>query len=41
MAYIDPGSGSMLYQLVLASLLGTALAFRNGLVSMIRRIFRK
>lgn len=41
MTYIDPGSGSMLYQLALASVLGSVLAFRKGLTSLIRRIFRK
>lgn len=28
-AYIDPGTGSLVFQMVLAGLLGVAVAFRN------------
>lgn len=41
MMYIDPGSGSMFFQLLLASALGSVIAFRKGLASVLRRIFRR
>lgn len=41
MAYIDPGSGSMVFQLLLASILGSLIAFRKGLSDLFRRIFRR
>lgn len=41
MMYIDPGSGSMFVQLLLASAMGTIIAFRKRFASLCRRIFRR
>ena len=41
MIYIDPGSGSMFFQLLFASVLGSVIAFRKGLSSVFNRIFRR
>ena len=39
-AYIDPGAGSILLQLVLASVIGAVYRFRDALRRMVDR-FRK
>lgn len=39
MHYIDPGSGSMVFQLLLASVLGSIITFRKEVVGLFRRIF--
>ena len=36
LAYIDPGAGSLLLQLLLAGLLGTAAFFRRSIASFFR-----
>jgi len=36
--YIDPGSGSMLVQVLIASALGSLIAFRRGLLALFHRI---
>lgn len=41
MAYIDPGSGSMVFQLLLASAIGSAIAFRKALGDLFRRLIRR
>ncbi len=43
-AYLDPGSGSILIQLLIASLLGAALVLRNSwgrIISFFKRVFSK
>jgi len=40
MAYLDPGSGSLFIQLLIASLAGTGLYFLSKLKS-IKKLFRK
>jgi len=39
--YLDPGSGSIIIQLVLASLVGIGFAFRSSWGKLIRRITGK
>jgi hypothetical protein len=39
--YIDPGSGSMLMQVVVASALGSLIAFRRTLVGLWVRVMPK
>jgi len=44
LAYIDPGTGSMLIQSAIAALIGIAFAFRNGVrttLHWIAQLFRK
>lgn len=44
MAYLDPGSGSFLLQLLIAAILGGLIAIRaywGRLISFIRRIFSR
>lgn len=38
MAYIDPGSGSMLVQVLVASALGSVIAFRRTLLGLIAHL---
>lgn len=40
MAYIDPGSGSLIYQAILAALLGVGFTFRRVL-SALKRVGRR
>ncbi len=40
LAYIDPGSGSILLQVLIGSLLGAGIYFRQGLARVLR-VFRK
>ncbi len=37
-AYIDPGSGGMLIQILLAGLLAVPFFFRNAIVGVVRRL---
>lgn len=37
-AYIDPGSGSMLIQVLLAGLLAVPFFFRNAIAGVVRRV---
>lgn len=39
MAYIDPGSGSMAFQVILAGALGSVIALRRRLGALIRSLF--
>lgn len=39
MTYIDPGSGSMALQVILAGALGSLIAFRRRIVDLMRSIF--
>lgn len=39
MAYIDPGSGSMALQVILAGALGSLIAFRRRIGAILRTIF--
>lgn len=44
LAYLDPGSGSFILQLILASIVGSLFIFKNfwrRLISFIRGIFSK
>ncbi|MBK9797947.1 MAG: hypothetical protein IPP58_15985 [Holophagaceae bacterium] len=36
--YIDPGSGSMLFQVLIASLVGSLIAFRRALHGLVVRV---
>jgi hypothetical protein len=36
--YIDPGSGSMLFQVVIASVVGSLIAFRKTLLALVVRL---
>jgi hypothetical protein len=40
-AYIDPGSGGMLLQVLLGSVLGLAVWFRRVIGSFFRKFFKK
>ena len=40
LAYIDPGSGTILLQLIIGSMIGAGLYFRAG-VGRLLRIFRR
>ena len=40
LAYIDPGSGTILLQLIIGSLIGAGLFFREG-VGRLLRVFRR
>lgn len=37
-AYIDPGSGGMLIQILLAGLLAVPFFFRNAIAGVVRRV---
>jgi hypothetical protein len=39
MGYIDPGSGTLLLQAILAAAVGSAFAFRQGLAMWVRRMW--
>ena len=41
LAYIDPGTGSMVIQLLLASLLSIPVLFRRALTRTVRRLLGK
>jgi hypothetical protein len=36
--YIDPGSGSMLFQLLIASAVGSFIAYRKAFVGLVVRV---
>ncbi len=36
--YIDPGSGSMLFQVLIASVVGSLIAFRRTLLGLMVRV---
>jgi hypothetical protein len=40
-AYIDPGAGSMLLQVIIGSVLGGIYWFREWIYNIFRKIFRK
>lgn len=39
MSYVDPGTTSYLFQLVMATVLGIFLAFRQAFTALLRRLF--
>lgn len=39
-AYIDPGSGAMLLQWIIAGVIGSGLFFRRAIVGFFRKLFR-
>lgn len=39
MAYIDPGTGSMALQVILAGALGSVIALRKRISSLMHRLF--
>ena len=41
MMYIDPGSGSMLIQVMIASAIGSLIAFRKFLLALLSRLKAK
>lgn len=41
LAYIDPGTGGMILQLAMATLVGAGLYFRRGIQGVVRLLFRK
>ncbi len=40
-AYVDPGSGSLLVQLIASGIFGGSLLARRSLSGLIRRLFRR
>ena len=40
MVYIDPGSGSMIVQLLIAGIVGLGLSLRKWIVSKVIKIFK-
>ena len=40
LGYIDPGSGAMLLQWIIALVVGTGVYFRRLIVQLLKRIFR-
>jgi hypothetical protein len=41
LAYIDPGTGSLVLQMIIASVLGVAAFFRNSIARFFRLILRR
>jgi hypothetical protein len=40
-AYIDPGTGGMLIQIVIAAFLGVSIAGRKAIAAVVSKLFRK